>query len=133
GGPRRANRIKSWSKTDLVLEDDVQVMDYASFILNLAKLRENRITEITILPLADHANLFLEVPEREIGDRITIILRPTRWGDPIERDVFIRGIKHEITVSNWVTTWTLQSATRYSVLTLDHPVLGKLDQNALGF
>jgi hypothetical protein len=133
GDSQGAYRIKSWSKTDLVLEDDVQVTNYAAFILNLAKLPENRFTEITILPLADPDNLFPEVLGREIGDRITIIRRPPGGGDPIERDVFIRGIKHEITVSNWVTTWTLQSATRYSVLTLDHPVLGKLDQNALGF
>lgn len=133
GDSQGAYRIKTWSKTDLVLEDDTQVMDYAAFILNLTKLPENRFTEIVILPLADPDNLFPEVLGREIGDRITIIRRPPGGGDPIERDVFIRGIKHEITVSNWITTWTLQSATRYSVFTLDDPVLGRLDQNALGF
>lgn len=126
-------RIKTWAKTDLVLADDTQVSDYAAFLLNLTKLPENRFTEMIILPLGDPDNLFPEVLGRDIGDRITVIRRPPGGGDPIIRDVFIRAIKHEITVSNWVTTWLFQSATRFSVFTLDDPQLGKLDSNALGF
>lgn len=133
GDSQGSNRIKTWSKTDLVLADDTQVADYAAFILNLSKTPENRFTDMVIYPLADPDNLFPEVLGREIGDRITVIRRPPGGGDPIQRDVFIRAIKHEITVSNWITTWTFQSATRYAFLTLDDPQLGKLDSNALGF
>lgn len=128
-----SNRIKTWSKTDLLLEDDLQVADYTSWILNLSKDPENRFTEMVIYPLADPDNLFPQVLGRQIGDRITCIRRPPGGGDPIQRDVFIRAIKHEITVSNWITTWVFQSATKFAFLTLDDPLLGKLDQNALGF
>jgi hypothetical protein len=128
-----SNRIKTWSKTDLVLEDDTQVTDYVAWILNLSKDPENRFTEMIIYPLADPDNLFPQVLGRQIGDRITCIRRPPGGGDPIQRDVFIRAIKHEISITNWITTWTFQSATKFAFLTLDDPVLGKLDQNALGF
>lgn len=128
-----ANRIKTWSKTDLVLEDDTQVTDYTAWILNLSKDPENRFTEMVIYPLADPDNLFPQVLGRQIGDRITCIRRPPGGGTAIQRDVFIRAIKHEITISNWITTWTFQSATKFAFLTLDDAVLGKLDQNALGF
>ena len=133
GAAQGRYRIKSWSKTDLVLADDGQVLDYASWILNLSKEPENRFTSMTIYPFADPDNLMPEVLGRIIGDRITVIRRPPGGGTPIERDVFIRGIKHEITMSNWITTWVFQSATRFAIFTLDDPVLGVLDANALGF
>jgi hypothetical protein len=48
--------------------------------------------------------------------------------------VFIRGISHATTSATWVTTFTLQSATKYgSFLVLDNATLGKLDQNALAY
>ena len=53
---------------------------------------------------------------------------------PITRDCFIRGIYHTWNLdAGWVTTWTLQAATRYSFLTLDNATLGVLDSNALGY
>lgn len=128
-----AYRIKTWSKTDLVLEDDGQVTDYTAWILNLSKDPENRFTEIIIFPLVDPDILFPVVLGRQIGDRITCVRRPPGGGDPIIRDVFIRSIKHEITLTNWNVTWTFQSATKFAFLTLDDAVLGKLDANALGF
>ena len=54
----------------------------------------------------------------------------------IVKDCFIRGISHDFDVSagTWATTWTLQDASRYgSFWTLDQPILGKLDQNALAY
>lgn len=133
GTSQGAHRIKTWTKTDLVLADDSQVTDYANFILQLSKDPENRFTELVIKPLRDPDTLFPEVLGREIGDRITVIRRPPGGGDPIERDCFIRGIKHEITISDWTTTFVLQSATKYVFFTLDDAIKGVLDQNALGF
>jgi hypothetical protein len=83
---------------------------------------------------ADPTNLFPQVLAREIGDRIKVVRYPPGGGSPISREVFIRGISHETTGATWITTWSLQSATKYgSFFALDHPVLGLLDQNALGF
>lgn len=133
GTSQGTHRIKTWTKTDLILEDDTQVSGYADFILQLSKDPENRFTELVIKPLRDPDTLFPEILGREIGDRIKVIRRPPGGGDPIERECFIRGIKHDITLSDWTTTFVLQSATKYVFFTLDDVIKGVLDQNALGF
>ena len=72
---------------------------------------------------------------RQIGARITVNRRPPGVS-LISRDCFIRGIRHDIDIVNstWLTTWTLQDATRYAnFLVLDHPVLGVLDSAALAY
>lgn len=120
--------------TDLLMETDAEALDYAAFIVHVAKDPELRFSEMVVIPHADETNLFPEVLGREIGDRITVIKRPPGGGDPIERDVFIRGVDHTIRNQlDWVTTWTLQSATKYSFLILDHATLGQLDNNALAY
>jgi hypothetical protein len=57
---------------------------------------------------------------------------------PITRDCFIRGIYHTWNLdAGWVTTWTLQAASRYDFvpldqrLTLDDLTLGILDSNTI--
>lgn len=45
-----------------------------------------------------------QVLGRQFGDRITVIRHPQGVGDPIETDVIIDGIDHEI--ANGVETWT---------------------------
>ncbi|GAA5048146.1 hypothetical protein HNP84_000233 [Thermocatellispora tengchongensis] len=126
-------QIRTFDRSDLLLETDAEVADYAAWILHVSHEPEVRFDSIRIKPLRDPDALFPQVLAREIGDRITIIRRPPGGGDPIERDCFIRGIAHEIGLDNWETTWSLQSAERMSFLTLDHPVLGVLDSNALAY
>lgn len=122
---------RSFERSDLLLETDTAAADYAGFIAALSKDPELRFETITIRPQADEANLFPEVLGREIGDRITIKLRPPGGGAVISRDVFIRGIQHSGSPLSWQTTWTLQSATRYDGFFIIG--VGRLDQNALGF
>jgi hypothetical protein len=78
-------------------------------------------------------DVFPEVLGRQLGDRITVRRRPPGGGDPIERDVFIRGITHDIGPGSWITKWALQSATKFAFLTLDNTSLGTLDSNALAY
>lgn len=125
---------RTFQASDLLLEDDSVVGNYAGWILYVSKDPEVRFDAITIYPAADPLPLFPQVLAREIGDRIEIWRRPPGGGDPIVRQVFIRGISHTKATGTWATTWILQSATKYgSFLVLDHPVLGMLDQNALAY
>lgn len=125
---------RTYQASTLLLEDDTIVNNYAGWILYVSKDPEVRFDAIEIHAHADPANMFPHVLGREIGDRIKIVRRPPGGGAAIIREVFIRGISHQVTQATWITTWTLQSATKYgSFLVLDHPVLGMLDQNALAY
>ncbi|MFG3439941.1 hypothetical protein ACGF0J_22060 [Nonomuraea sp. NPDC047897] len=126
--------IKTYPAPGLLLETDTAVAGYASWILYVSKEPEVRFDTIEIHAHADPDNLFPQVLGREIGDRIRIIRQPSGGGDPITRDCFIRGISHTTTGATWITTWTLQSATKYgSFLVLNNSILGRLNENALGF
>lgn len=125
---------KMFSKTDLILQTDAAALDVANWILYVSKDPELRFDTMSIKPKGDPANLYPQVLGREFGDRIEILRRPPGGGDPIDKDVFIRGVEHTFAPEEWLTTWVLQSAERYgSFLTFDHAELGLLDQNALSF
>lgn len=123
----------SYDRSDLLLETDEETDEWANFLLYQNKDAEYRFAEMEIRPQTAPATLFPQVLGRKLGDRITVLRRPPGGGDPIERDVFIRGISHDITPGSWVTKWALQSATKFSFLTLDNPQLGTLDNNALAY
>lgn len=121
------------STSDLLLEDDTAVTAWASYLLAVSKTPELRFTSMEVWPRVDPDNLWPQVLGREIGDRITVIRRPPGGGDPIVRDVFIRGIQHTVTADNWITTWTFESASKFAFMILDADPGGRLDQNALAF
>jgi hypothetical protein len=125
---------RTFQTTSLILDSDTAVAGYASWILYVSKEPEVRFDTIEIHAHADPANLFPHVLAREIGDRIRIVRQPPGGGSPITRDVFIRGISHATSGATWITTWALQSATKYgSFLVLNNSILGRLDENAIAF
>jgi hypothetical protein len=125
---------RTYQASNLVLDSDTGVGGYAGWILYISKDPEVRFDAIQIHAHADPVTLFPQVLGREIGDRIKIVRRPPGGGAPIEREVFIRGISHSTSPGQWMTTWNLQSATKYgSFLVLDNPILGKLNANALTY
>lgn len=124
---------RTFSATDLLLENDTIVNNYGGWILYVSKEPEVRFDTIEIHAHADPAGLFPQVLGREIGDRIRIVRRPPGGGS-ITRDCFIRSVSHTTAPGTWITTWNLQSATKYgSFLVLDNPLLGRLDNNALAY
>jgi hypothetical protein len=125
----------SHERSDLLMQADTVAADYGRYIVYMSKDPEYRFDSLGINPLADPVDLFPQVLGREVGDRITVRRRPPGGGSLIERDVFIVGINHDVDfrVGTWMTTWQLQSASRFAFLTLDHATLGKLDSNALTF
>ena len=119
------------TQSDLLLEDDTAVTIWAGVILSTCSQPELRFTQVELWPRMN-PELWPFVLGREIGDRITIVRRPPGGGPPITQDAFIRGIEHEVTPTNWITRWALQSADRYRFLVLDTDN-GRLDQFALAF
>lgn len=124
----------TFERTDLVLVSDAESLAYAQWIVYISKDPELRFDKLIIKPQADESNLFPQVLKREIGDRIKVTRRPPGAGDPVIREVFIRGVEFDIQQFDWTVSYTLQSATKVgSFLTLDHPVLGRIGRNALRF
>jgi hypothetical protein len=128
---------KTWGRSDLIMQTDAEAANYAQYVLSLSKTAELRFDSLVIDPTADPDNLWPQVLGRELGDRITVKFCPPGGGATIERDVFIRGIRHDITMQTWMTTWTLQDASAQFfaqsalALILNDAVLGKLNTNTL--
>lgn len=127
--------IRTAEESDIIVETDAAALSYAQWLVYQGAEPELRFSQLVLTRLADNTEedtLFAQMLGRDIGDRITIVRRPPNR-DVITRDVFIRGIEHDVSPEQWKTTFTLQSATKYSFLTLNNSVLGKLDNNALAF
>lgn len=111
---RLRNLTRPFSRTDLLLTTDAEVLNHANMILAMSKDPELRFDALTINAYKDPYRLFPAVLSMRIGDMVRIIRRPPGGGLPIIRDVIIRGIAHDIGQVKWDTTFTLQSATKYS-------------------
>jgi hypothetical protein len=123
---------RTYQRTDLILQTDAAALSWAEYVLYLAKDDEFRFDQVTIAPGVDPVNLFPQVLGRDLGDRIQIWKQPPDVA-AYSKEVFIRGISHDWTPLFWQTTWGTQNAARYSFLTLNSPVLGVLDSNALAW
>lgn len=126
--------VRAFERSDLIMVDNASALNYAQYLLSLSAQPELRFTDLEILPMRDETNLFPQVLNRLIGDRITVRRRPP-GGGTIEQDCFVRGVTHEASPGGpWVTRWTLQStAAGGSFFIIGHSTLGRLNDNPLGF
>lgn len=129
---------RTYTRTDLLVQTDAESLAHANFLLGQAAQPELRFAEMEISPRRDADDdgaLFEQALGRQFGDRVTVLRRPPGGGDPIERDVFIRGVEHKISegATDWTTTFVLQSASRFDFLVLDSPTLGALDSDRLAY
>lgn len=116
--PSRArNLTRPFSRGDLLLTTDAEVLSHANMILAMSKDPELRFDSLVVNAYKDPYRLFPAVLSIRIGDRLRIYRRPPGGGLPIIRDVIVRGIAHDIGQVKWDTTLTLQSATKYDDVT----------------
>jgi hypothetical protein len=114
---RARNLTAPFSRTDLLLTSDTEVLAHANMILAMSKDPELRFDSLTVNAYKDPHRLFPAVLAIRIGDRLRIHRRPPGGGLIITRDVIVRGITHTIGQVQWETTFTLQSATKYADVT----------------
>jgi hypothetical protein len=69
----------------------------------------------------------------KFGDRYTVFRRPKGGGDPIEQDVFLRGVEYESDGDIFRTSFILQDASRFSYFVIGDPILGRIGYNAIAF
>jgi len=136
---------RQFSRTDLLGSSDADALSYAHYALSilsgvqtvngvLSIIGDPRVEQITVNPAVDPTNLNPQVLGRELGDLITVKLRPPgRTSNPIVRNLLIRGIQHSFTPTSWVTTWSFQDTTRLNFLVFDNTRLGTFDSNKFGW
>ena len=79
----------------------------------LAKYRgaSERVSQLTINPLANPSVLFPLVLGLDIGDKITVSRKPAGVGPPIVADYWIERIQHKVSAQQtWETVWQLAPA-----------------------
>lgn len=123
---------KAEEQLDLVLNDDAQVANWATYVLARDSVPKLRFTNVVIDPRADEANLYPQVLTRDFGDRIAVVRRPPGVTADT-RECYIRGIHHSFQAPlEWQTTWELEPAVLGDPFILDDPTYGLLDStNAL--
>ena len=124
---------RTYSREDLILQTDAAALQWASYVLYLAKNSEFRIDQVTITPGNDPDGLFPQALGRDFADRITVWKQPPNVS-AYSADLFIRGIEHDFSPAWWQTTWTTQSADRFGgFFTLDDATYGVLDTGILAY
>lgn len=106
--------VRTFERSDLIHQTDDESVQHAAWVLGLMRQGTLRFDSITIAPADDPETLYPAVLARELGDRIGISWTPPgRPGDPIVREVLIRGIAHSFEVGGmWSTTFYLADADR---------------------
>lgn len=103
----------------------------AAHIVSLRAWPRPRITSLTVNPVGTAA-AWSQVLNRALGERVTVIRRPTATTEPITAAVTVERLSHVIDrAGTWVTTYLTSpaqmTAAEAGYLTLDDAVLGLLD------
>ena len=116
---------------DLILEDDVQALGIANFLLGKYALPEFRFDSVTIslqgVATAGQNALFAIEP-----NDLVQVKRTYTTGTPltVERYGIVEGIQHDINISTHTITFSLSPA--QGTFRLDSSVFGVLNSNTLG-
>lgn len=126
---------KTHERSDLIMQTDSVALEWANALLYQHKDPVRRFARLEFnTPSPDVEDvIWPQVLGREFGDRITVIRRPAGGGDPIEHDAFVRGVEHQSDGASWTSAFVLQATDRYSFFTIEHPVLGRVGVNPIGF
>lgn len=115
---------RSYRKTDLQYQSDNDSFDAANWVLAHYKEPTFRITGLVVKPQRDPTNLWPQVLGREIGDRITVKVRPSGVGSAISKELIINGVEHSMQNAEWTTTWRLSEAETQAYWVLGTSELG---------
>ncbi len=106
----------SYNRTDLTLDDDIQVDAYAAEVLRTSKDGGYRVSSFTLAPDADES-LWPLVLGARFGDRVAVNLTHPFTGIRFTGNYFIEGVDHDIPVlesgGEWITTFYVASAAAY--------------------
>jgi hypothetical protein len=121
------------TRTDLINDSDLQVLNLATFYLARYKDPEYRPKQLVLKPRANMAALAPQALGRRVRDLVEVLRKPRAGNYLITRDCHVAGITHVITGDDWTTTWDLWSATVYQTYASSRWDVAKWDQAAWFF
>lgn len=126
-------RVRSLTQTGLLLEDDTQSADMASYLLGIYADPELRISSLTVQLAGLTESQQRQVLGLDLISLVSVTFTPNKIGTAITRTCIIEGISHNITPESHVVTFALGDVDRRATLRLDDTVFGRLDYNVLTF
>jgi hypothetical protein len=127
---------KSHTRDDLLMETDDAAFQWAAWLRYQYATPARRFSRIDFnTPRPDvEATFWPALLGRDLGDRITVKLRPAGGGDPIVKDCFVRGFEHDsANAAVWTSALILQDASRYTFFRVGDPILGRVGLNAVAY
>lgn len=115
----------------------IELTVQAEYLLALTKDPQLRFDSLTIRPSAFATgtlrdNLFVAALDTEIGDRVTVKVRPPNGAYTITQDCNVEGIEHEMSDNDWVTTFRLAPVDPNTVGGSGYWILGDATYSLLG-
>jgi len=107
---------RTLSRTGLLVEDDNECADQATFLIQNYADPPNRVTEVAWRGESDPATLWPQIG-RELGERVTVDVAPRQGaasstGNHITQISFIEGVEHDLQRGgHWDTRWRLSALT----------------------
>jgi hypothetical protein len=126
-------RVRSLSQTGLLLEDDTQAAEMATYLLGIYSSPELRVSSMTIQLAGLTEFQQRQVLSLDITSLVSVTFTPNKIGSAIQRTCIVEGVAHDITPVSHVVTLSLGDTDRRSTMRLDDDVFGKLDTNVLTF
>jgi hypothetical protein len=120
GPSQSAYRVRSYVRTGVLLNGDVAADALADYILARHKDPHMRVRSITINPMDDPGNLWVDVLTYDIGTRIAVRAKQAE----LYEQYHIEGIEHDIAPGRWLTKWWLSSASAQGAWILGTSQLG---------
>ncbi|MFM7062643.1 MAG: hypothetical protein ACKO04_04000 [Actinomycetes bacterium] len=124
--------LSTFSRSDLVVQNDDQVQDAANYIVSQYAQLTTRIESVRSVAHAGSSDaVWLQLLDLDVLDRATVSFQ-TPDGRTVSRDGLIRGIGLSVRANDW--RWAVsfsQAPNPLGNFTLDSPTLGVLDQNTL--
>lgn len=100
---------RTLSRSGLLLDGDREAEQAAAFLLTNYKEPSLRVVSLGALPLQDVA-LWPQVLGRELGDRVTVKVRPGTSTEVLTQQGFVEGIEHGAGPNGrWQVTWRLSA------------------------
>jgi hypothetical protein len=125
--------IFNLTRSELLINNEDDLVSYASFLGNRFKDPEYRFKSVQILLDQRTPAQQAEILALEIGDVVQIKFTPNGVAPAIEKYAEIIGVNHSVDSVNHILTLGF-STLDFSLLVLDDAVFGKLDSgNALAF
>jgi len=127
--------VRTLTRTDLLNDNDAEVLDASNFLLGKFKdaiIRfDNLVVDLTEATTTNQDTIL----QREVGDLIKVELSPVGGGSPsqITTNEVIDSINYNITPDIFSCSYKLSNADVQAFMRLDNVLFGVLDTDKLGY